>query len=312
MAPTPFDLFLAQLPTDQLGLVEINHRFLQPGLLQVDDETIGRSGTFPVALRIVVAEDALGFPAGIGRLAHSALFAEYPRFIFKVVFACAHRNLLGHGDYANPNSIWYNVFFGYYEIDVPRHSWGRPFGYEDDQRTVRFEDIVRIGKADWNYFSNYLYGVPEEAIRPLDTIEMSQLATEQCGRQQVGGYWDRVRLANVVVVGPYVSEEDGQSLRDVPQHPVVSWAWRFAFGTYPHHDAGPKTSFAGTPMRAEFYLCNQEATVEGEEVYKTYIFGGTVNEAYPNPAENQRFLELQLAAVRRIMLLEEGLGFSSP
>lgn len=204
------------------------------------------------------------------------------------------------------------MFFGYYEIDVLKREWGRPFGYEDDGRTVRFEDVVRIGKADWNYFSNHLYGVPEEAIRPFNAIDMSTTQTQNLGRQKVGpAFWDMIRVANVSVVGPYVSRHDGQSLINVDFPPIVSTAWRFAFGTYPDDDAGPPTSFAGTTMSGEFYMSYMEDQVEGEEVYETYLFGGTVNEGFPDKAENRRFLDLQLASVRNVIAQQEGLGFSS-
>src|SRR6516162_5646398 len=109
----------------KVPIADVNHKYiLNPP--KVSDPKIGKSHSFPIALKIVVAKDSTGFPGGIGKIVHEALFSSYPRFTFKVAFACADVSLLGHSDYANPKSIWYNVFFGYYEIEVPKNEWKRP------------------------------------------------------------------------------------------------------------------------------------------------------------------------------------------
>src|SRR5262245_49327682 len=89
----------------------------------VDDVSLGSSASVPGGLVVIVDdEDPLaGWFGGIGRLADAALFAgpDYPWLRLTVVFSCARPDLLsGRGNYANPRSVWYNSFFGFYRIDV--------------------------------------------------------------------------------------------------------------------------------------------------------------------------------------------------
>jgi hypothetical protein len=296
---------------DQAPLAEINQRHVLP-TPHVKDRRIGESGSFPLALKIVVDKDSTGFPAGIGKIVHEALFPNYPGFTFKVLFASAKRDLFGKSQYANPKSIWYNVFFGYYEIVVSKRAWGRPFGYDLSSGTprVHFEDLVRIGKADWNHFSNQLYGVPAAAIRPYDRVDLKEVRIAPVRRELIGpSYWDLIELSGVRVVGPYRSRYDGGRFQDLDR--LVGLAWRLAFGTYDGNHRSIRRSFAGTSMRGKFYISFKEENDRGtgEPVYKTYMYGGTVNEGYPDGAENERFLELQMRSLRRILAGERGLGF---
>lgn len=276
---------------------------------KVDDPKIGKSKSAPFALRINVGPNATGFPAGIGKVVHNALFSAYPRFVFKVAFAAAETDLLGRGNYANPASIWYNVFFGFYEIVVPAKAWGRPFGYADatSSAKVRFEDIVRIGKADWNHFSNELYGVPAAAIRAFDAVDMSRIETPPVERRKVGARkWDLVNLNGLSVVGPARSTRDGKGFVD--RSAIVGKLWRYVFGTSAPTSKVRK-SFAETKMRGRFYISFKADNEGGEAVYKTWMFGGTVNEGYPDKAENERFLGLQMRSIEEIMAREKGIGF---
>src|SRR5438105_3137071 len=73
---------------DRLPLAEINHKVVLP-TPSVNDRRIGKSGSSPMALRIVVDRNSTGFPAGIGKIVHDSLFPNYPGFTFKVLFAAA-------------------------------------------------------------------------------------------------------------------------------------------------------------------------------------------------------------------------------
>src|SRR4051812_44407000 len=129
----------------------------------IDDPRIGRSHGLPIALEFRIGEDSAGFPGGIGRIVHRALLPDAPDFSVHIKFACAKPDLLGRSDFANPSSIWYNVFVGYYQVEVDQEEWGRPFGYDldaDGNGTLRLEEVARLAQADWNYLSNQLYGVP--------------------------------------------------------------------------------------------------------------------------------------------------------
>lgn len=294
-----------------LPIADINNRFFFK-IPKINDPKIGKSDAFPTALRINVGKNSTGFPGGIGKIVHDAHFSGSPSFVFKVAFAAAAKNLLGKGNYANPNSIWYNVFFGFYEIDVVKSAWGRPFGYEQvgGKWQVRLEDVAHLGKSDWNHFSNQLYGVPAAAIKPYDVVNMSEIKALPVTRRTVGKRsWDFVQLAGMKMVGPYLSKSDGKKY--VNLDPIVGPLWRWAFGTYDGQVAG-KPSFLGTSMKAEIYMSFREErdAATGEQVYKTFFFGGTINELYPDKSENERFLRLQMKALEVIMRGESGLGFA--
>src|SRR5262249_37246291 len=117
---------------------------------EVADDSIGHSAGFPLVLRIPVGPHARGPMAEVGRVAYEALFADaaYPPFVFNVSFASAAPDYYGRSAYTDPQSIWFNVFFGAYEIDVSQAAWERPFGYRLTAHgaEIAFEDIARIGK----------------------------------------------------------------------------------------------------------------------------------------------------------------------
>jgi hypothetical protein len=281
----------------------------------VDDDRIGHSKAFPTVLRVPVGPEPTGGMAEVGRLAHEALFPTYPPFAVNVAFACGQTQLLtGRGPYANPRSIWYNVFFGFYEIDAPRSEWKRPFGYRLTDRgpEVDFEDVIRLGKADWNYFSNHVYGVPIEAIRPHDTVDMRTMRTVNHGRQRIGErWWDVIELWGMTVVSPYEAARDRHTLQET--FPVLTRVWRGAFGLSEADDAFPR-SFFPTRIHAKMYVSFTEGHdgKRGEEIYETFVFGGTVNEDYKDQAENARFLDLQMASLRGLIINHgQGMGFVS-
>jgi hypothetical protein len=138
---------------------EIHDRFeVTPAV--IDDEEFGRSSSYPQVLEIIVSDDEQ-WPLGVGKIVNDVFFDKDPPIVFNVCFSC-HEPDDGRSEYADPTSHWFNVFFGFYEIDVPAKEWGRPFGFKsaEEVREIEFDDLKRIGKSDWNYFSNYMYGVP--------------------------------------------------------------------------------------------------------------------------------------------------------
>jgi hypothetical protein len=304
-------------------LGSVNHHLLQKSP-KVDDPVMGKSMGFPIALKIWVHENSDGFPGGIGKIVKERLFPKskgYHGFMFNVAFACAEGRLEGgyvYSDYANPDSIWYNVFFGFYEIDVKKADWGRPFGYDPDGKTIHLADIVRIGKADWNHFSNQLFGVPLHHIeeQKLDDVDEAGIPKHsRVGqRQKVGqGTWDVVEMQNVAVVGSYYAKYE--DLSHEAKDELVHAAWRRAFGVLhtDQHGALQKRTpalkgFAPTAMSGKFYMSYQYDPKH--DLYRTYMFGGTVNDAFG--ARNAEFLEAQMAAVRKVIEQEATLGFDNP
>jgi hypothetical protein len=300
---------LAKVP----AVGEIDNRIFV-NQVKVDDPRFGESGSPPSVLEIIV-DDAGISPGGVGRLVERHYFRDEGKLVFNVAFACG-RPTLCRGRYADPTSIWFNVFFGYYQIDVPRSEWSRPFGYEPATRghaNLRTRDILKIGKADWNYFSNYMYGVPEAAILPYNGIDESKVSVQVHERVRIGrSYWDHLTLDGVEVVSAYVSEQDGQKL--VMTDRVWTPIWRSLFGPTEPSDLHPK-SFIPTRMRAEIYMAWVERYDRDlrERAFSTLIFGATVNADYEDAPENEAFMQAQLAAVRRVIEKSYATsGFSEP
>jgi hypothetical protein len=306
-------LLLSGCATRLPAVGDIDNRFFV-NQVKVDDPRFGESGSPPSVLEIVVDDRSIS-PGGVGRLVKRHFFPAEGKLVFNVAFSCGKPTLC-RGRYADPTSIWFNVFFGYYQIDVPRSTWNRPFGYEspaNGRATLRPLDILKIGKADWNYFSNYMYGVPEAAILPYNGIDESKTLVTKHARVRIGrSYWDHLTLDGVEVVSAYVSGQDGQRL--VMTDHVWTPIWRSLFGPTEASDAHPK-SFIPTHMRAEIYMAWVERHDRDlrERAYSTLIFGATVNADYPDPAENEAFMQAQLAAVRRVMEKSYGTsGFATP
>lgn len=289
-----------------------------PDTVDLDHPEFGESSFMPTILEIEVdradrldARKSKSNPAGVGGLVHEHFFADRPRFVFNVCFSCARSNPFRPGLYTDPRSIWFNVFFGFYQIDVPKAGWGRPFAYEsaDANAAVRPDDILRIGKSDWNYFSNYVYGVPESAILPLNQVGGSG---SQHGRERIGtSDWDVIHLEGVDVVSAYVSEQGKEKLEKPSK--LLTPIWRIAFGN-PHPREAFQQDFLSTRMRAHLLMAFSETdgddTDLGEPAYRTLIFGATVDDTWrersrgdPTQADqqNERFMAAQLEAIRKVI-----------
>ncbi len=277
------------------GPLLIDGKFAPPARL--DDPKIGRSMAAPGVFAVEVSRDSRGLD-GAGRVAHERLFPSYPRFVFKARYSCGRSEPGEPGAYGDPLSIWFGVQLGYYEVDVPRSLWARPFGYSLEGEPMP-EEVVRLGKADWNYFSNWLYGVPDAAIRGHDDAGPGAFAALETGRVRIGRrLWDRVLLRDVEVSSAYCAH--GTS--DLEDRPFLGPIWRLALGA-PHPRPEVRESFPAIRLSAGLYMTFKEGWSEElhEPCWQTFIFGGTMNQGYPDEVENQRFLALQLEAVRRVI-----------
>jgi hypothetical protein len=275
----------------------------------INDAEIGRSrAVVPIINRIHV-DGSHKIGPGMGSLAKKAFFADYPGFVFNVCFAVGDFSLFYRpGSYGDPYSPWFNVFVGYYQLDAPKSDWTRPFGYEsgDPHGAIAFADILRLGKADWNYFSNYMYGVPLDCISPFNNIDLASTPCQHLGREVIGSRsWDLVRVDNVEVGSAY--ESDAPGARRLVNNTLLTPVWRRTFGL-PHPRPDFPQSFIPTSMRALMYL----SFSEDKDHYYTAIFGGTVNQSFPD-ALNERFLDLQLKAGREVITRNyPNLGFPPP
>jgi len=284
------------------------HRYVVGNPLAWCDDELGCAHTGPVALTIKLEEKALEVacnPNRIGERAKRALFPQDPEFDFTVVFASAKPDFFRKSDYANPDSHWFNVFYGYYDVVVPAEM-GHPFGYRevDGEWVVHFEDIVRIGKADWNYFSNHVYGVPNHVVEHHNDLDMGDIESD-AQREKIGDYeFDKIHVANTSVVSGYTSAHGEKwEIFDL----CLTEFWRFLFGTH-HSVEGHDASFPPTRMRAKGWMCF--APIE-EGGWRTHIFGGTVNLDYEvdeaTRATNARFMDRQLEALRSVIEADETL-----
>lgn len=217
------------------------------------------------------------------------LFPENQKFVFNVSFSCGSGER--HGLYGDPQSIWFNVFFGYYQIDVLKADWERPFAYERvasgppgaETFAVRPRELLALGSADWNYFSNFLYGVPPSAL-PTDLeggIDLRQ-ATVRGRASLAGGLWDRVDLDDIEVSSAYVVDEAELLARP---HAALRALWRAAFGGHRARPEAFPTSFIRTRMKGRILMAWGEDDTDRDlhgPVYRTYIFGATCDQTYPD------------------------------
>lgn len=263
----------------------------------VNDPEVGRSRSVtPTIVRIDVDDDhKVG--GDMGTMAKKTYFADYPPFVFNVCFSVGDFSLIRRpGSYGDPHSHWFNVFIGYYQLDAPKATWTRPFGYEAaaPNAAVAFADILRVGESDWNFFSNYMYGVPADCIAPFTGIDFANTPCLNLGRQAVGGrFWDFVEIDNVEAVSAY--ESDAPGARKLTNNSILSPLWRRTFGLPCPRPDYPR-SFISTRLRARIYLSFSEDAY----YYHTAIFGATINKSFPAPL-NERFLDLQLEACRLVI-----------
>jgi hypothetical protein len=235
--------------------------------------------------------------ADVGRIVKEQLFADTPPLTLNIV-ACCGRPVGaadGPGTYGDPESPWFNVFFGIYQMDCAKaDGWTRPFAYERAagvNSTVHGEDLARVGTADWNWFSNYLYGVPRHVCEQYSHIDMSKvtfspIVTETHGTSQ----WHRLTMSGVVVASAYESSAPGAER--LVTNSALTPTWQSSFGL-PCPRPGYSTSFIPTTLRSTLLM----AYVEDDHGFHTLMFGGTA--AVTTDAS---FLDAQVAAVTKTIV----------
>jgi hypothetical protein len=267
---------------------------------EIDSDEFGRSSEYPTVLEIVVSDDET-WPLKVGKVVNEVFFDDYPPIIFNVCFSCHRPDGDERSCYADPTSHWFNVFFGFYEIDVPIPDWERPFGFQtadrDDQQ-VEFGDLTRIGKADWNYFSNYMYGVPWWEVSQHNELDDPEVRTRVLPDPVIvgGEQFVECEVDGLEVVSGY-SAGDEELRKNVL---LLSKVWRQRFGVCDPKQ-GFAESFPGVRMKMRFLIRWERGYDHdlGSEAFKTFIYGGSINKSYPDAAFNERFLEAQMAAVEK-------------
>jgi hypothetical protein len=258
----------------------------------VDDPTYGRSQLCtPAILRLHVdaGERAI---SDAGRLVKEKLFKDRGPFVFNTVACVGPLDDDGRGAYPNPNSIWFNVFFGCYQIDAPKSGWDRPFGYvsaDEAESKICFDDVTRLGEADWNFFSNWMYGVPLEKIEPYGAIDPVDTHQEPAPVPIGNTLWHTATIEKAICVSTYESDAPGAAR--LVRNSVIDEVWRRAFGL-PNPQEGNSDSFVPTTLRARLHM----AYSEDDDAYHTMICGGTA--VVTAKAE---FLATQMTAVETVI-----------
>ncbi|MFC1706733.1 hypothetical protein ACFL59_07925 [Planctomycetota bacterium] len=288
----------------------------------IDSPEFGKSSVSPTVLEVRVSDKQEGV-IPVGKKVHDKLFEGYPPFNFNVNFSCHGPDAISReSEYADPSSPWFNVFFGYYQVDVPigadgdKDKWDRPFGFAGEGGKVEFEDILRIGKADWGYFSNWMYGVPEEDIDKVinnpdfkpPTCTVTDKRVEINGKEYVECVVDGIKVPSA-----YVSGRDGKHLKKNDK--LLSPAWQAIFGKQgagvtqdPKVAEGYKESFCPTEMKMKFYMRVDKRWDDDFQsyVYSTSIYGGGINKTWAGDSEsrkeyNEAFLDAQMTSLKDVM-----------
>jgi len=300
--PGLFDRALEGLPLTG----DVDGRVAVP-VAKVDDHRFGQSAGVPFVLEIDV-DRVNKEPANVGHKVDEVFFQHYPPLLFNVCFSCgAPQGACRVGLYGDPRSRWFNVFFGYYQLDVRVRESPSPFGY-DVNGEVNKQDVLRIGKSDWNYFSNWMYGVPESAIAPNNSLDGATVDVKPKGITIANRRWDVLTIDKARMVSAYVSGKPGDATLEA--RGPYSFLWQAAFGfPSPQRKQLPQLdSFFPCDMKAVLYMSARKvehADYSGEATWQTFLFGGTVNQWWAEQndrrEENDEFLECQLEAVREVI-----------
>ena len=230
----------------------------------------------------------------VGSRVKDVMFPDpYPPFVFNAVAAVGDFEKDGPQCYANPESPWFNVFLGYYQLDCAKDRWDRPFGFHAAQgieSEPAFDDLVRLGKADWNFFSNWDYGVPERFLLPYCSPDHAPEDAVDAGLVEVAGRsWRRVELRNVEVASCY--ESDDPSAGRLVDNTPMTGVFRSSFG-YPSPLPDHPVSFIPQALDAVLHM----AYFEDRNSYHTLIFGGTAH-----AGQDRALLDAEVAATLAVI-----------
>ena len=89
--------------------------FVEPPKLPT--KKFGRATRIPTLLEILVSDEKQ-WPLDIGKKVNDIFFSGKPPIVFNVCFCCARPSLFKGGNYANPKSHWFKVFFGSFVLSM--------------------------------------------------------------------------------------------------------------------------------------------------------------------------------------------------
>ena len=238
----------------------------------VDDAVWGRSQLCtPAVLRLFVDEShRAGTP--VGRLVKQVVFPDHPPFVFNTVACVGGVADGGPGLYSDPESHWFNVFLGYYQVDCDKRLWSRPFAYRaaaGAASAVEPDDILRLGMADWNWFSNWMYGVPSDVAMLYTSVGAEDVTITEPQLVGIGSSrWHQLRFSGVQTASCYQASAFGG--RRLVRNSPLGAVWRRAFGLAHPRPQFPR-SFVPTSLEAVCDLCYWE----DDAAFHTVIFGAS-------------------------------------
>jgi len=278
-------------------------RFIMPRLSLPGDLGVRLTST-RLGLQVHVDPEGGGAVAGVGRLAARSLFpaARFPRFTVRTFSAFARPSRGRPGGWADPAAPLYALRFGAWEVEAEAALWRQPFGYRDDGR-LDPETLVRLVKADWNYFTAYAWGVPLDAVAACDRLEGAAIHVAQGGRVRVGERgWDRLLLDGVDVAAPGLGQ-DGR--RPVAPDALVAALWRFGLGVAPPAAVGP--SFAPVRLRLRLRISHRSSVDEDRgRLHHTAILFAAARDDDPGA---EALLDRQERGLDEAAALLAGFGF---
>jgi hypothetical protein len=220
--------------------------------LPVIPERWGPSGASGGSITRFHVRDGVRIVTDVGSTVRTELFGHVPPFTVNVVAGCGHPTTPGGpGVYGDPESRWFNAFFGVYQVDCAiADGWTRPFGYASDDGVaseLHADDLLRLGIADWNWFSNFLYGVPRDVCIEYGTVTPGVVVDPVTTAVVGSTTWHRVGLTGVVVASCYQSDAPGS--RQLADNSIITPHVRQSFGL-PCPRPGYPTSFVPTTLHS--------------------------------------------------------------
>ncbi|MDQ6784199.1 MAG: hypothetical protein M3063_12335 [Actinomycetota bacterium] len=260
----------------------------------LDDPVWGRSQLCtPAVLRLFI-DDSKRAVTPVGRRVKQLIFADCPPFVFNTVACVGAVDPDAAGLYSDPLSHWFNVFFGYYQVDCAKSHWSRPFAYRSADgaaSAVEPDDIVRLGAADWNWFSNWVYGIPGDVALSHSSVPTDEIAVSQPCQVDIGGRrWHQLRITGVRMASCY--QAGGGEAGRLVHNSAITGLWRRAFGL-PHPRAQVHESFVATSLETVCELCYWE---DGTG-FHTMVFGATAI-----VGTDPGFIDAQQAALHRVII----------
>jgi hypothetical protein len=262
-----------------------------------NDTKFGRSRDNNATVTINVSDND-----DIGKLLKELMFKNYPDFYLNIIASSAVVDQNGISDYANPVSQWFNVFYGFYEIDIPISDRSLPYGFDSSGIVIPL-DIIRIGLCDWNMLSSYMYGVPYNICEHNTHITGNE-NLYVTGTIKIGKYtYIEVEFNNVLGTSVYQAKSSLLN-KENPISKLLQQSW----GGYPYIP-GYDIPFPKVRMAGKFYITH--ITVFNYKLncfcYKTIVGGGVINIDYYDGKFNNDFLNKQMSEIRNTIILNENI-----